>query len=352
MSSEFRSSLAASPTSHARRPTIIRLIEPEDSEEHIAAFSRAVSEGLTSEPKTLPWPYLYDEEGSRLFEDICKLPEYYLTRTEDAILRREADSMVSGWEFGPDEQEVTIVELGSGSAVKTQRLIAAALDRYRRIHYVPIDVSPTALEDSARRLTRRFPALRVTGYVADYRGGLERITAKARGPRLIVFLGSSLGNYETDVAAELLAMIAGTMRPADRLLLGTDLAKDRAALEAAYDDRQGVTAAFNLNLLRRINRELGADFRLDAFTHYAAYHPERGRVEMHLVSSRRQTVHLPVSGLSVPFAEGEAIHTENSYKYTLETLARLASTAGLVEEAAWTDQRGWFRLERWVLRQD
>jgi dimethylhistidine N-methyltransferase len=328
------------------------LIEPENSEEHVAAFSRAVSEGLSSEPKTLPWTYLYDEEGSRLFEAICGLPEYYLTRTEDAILRREAELIVSGWEFGPDEQEVTIVELGSGSAVKTQRLIAAALDRFRRLHYVPIDVSPTALEESARRLTRRFPALRVTGYVADYRRGLERITARATGPRLIVFLGSSLGNYDPGPAGELLAMIAATMRPADRFLLGTDLAKDRAVLEAAYDDRQGVTAAFNLNLLRRINRELGADFQVDAFTHRAAYHPEHGRVEMHLVSSRRQTVHLPASGLSVPFAEGETIHTESSHKYTLETLAGLASKAGLVEEAAWTDQRGWFRLERWALPQD
>lgn len=352
MSSDFRSSLATSPTCHARRPTIIRLIEPEDSDEHVATFSRAVSEGLCSEPKTLPWTYLYDEEGSRLFDEICKVSEYYLTRTEDAILRREAGSMVSGWALGPDEHDFTIVELGSGSAIKTQRLIEAALSQFRRLHYVPIDVSPTALEESAGRLTRRFPTLRVTGYVADYWRGLERITAKASGPRLIVFLGSSLGNYDPVPAAELLAMIARTMRPADRLLLGTDLAKDRAVLEAAYDDRQGVTAAFNLNLLRRINRELGANFQVEAFTHRATYHPERGRVEMHLVSSRRQTVYLPVSGLSVPFAEGETIHTESSHKYTLETLAHLASTAGLVEEAAWTDRRGWFRLGRWAVRQD
>ena len=151
---------------------------------------------------------------------------------------------------------------------------------------------------------------------------------------------------------ELLAMIAGTMRPADRFLLGTDLAKDPAVLEAAYDDRQGVTAAFNLNLLRRINRELGANFQVDEFRHRATYFPERGRVEMHLVSSRRQTVDFPVSGLSVPFAEGETIHTESSHKYTPETLAHLANSAGLVEEAAWTDRRGWFRLERWALRQD
>jgi dimethylhistidine N-methyltransferase len=326
------------------------LVEPQDSEAHVEAFASAVRAGLSSEPKTLPWPYFYDEEGSRLFESICKLPEYYLTRTEDAILRRDADAMVDCLDPCQDEQEATIVELGSGSAVKTQRLISAALNRYRRLHYVPIDVSPTALEDSARRLVRRFPSLRVTGYVADYRRGLERITAKAWGPRLIVFLGSSLGNYELDAASDLLAMIAGTMCSDDRFLLGTDLAKDRSILEAAYDDSQGVTAAFNLNLLGRINRELGADFQVQAFQHRATYQPERERVEMYLVSKRRQTVRLSAAGLTVGFAEGEPIHTESSHKYTPETLGKLANAAGLVEEAAWIDQQGWFRLQRWRLR--
>jgi dimethylhistidine N-methyltransferase len=337
------------------------LIEPEESEAHVAAFAGAVRSGLLSEPKTLPWSYFYDEEGSRLFEAICRLPEYYLTRTEDAILRRDAEAMVDCLDPGPgrdegegeeeDEATPTIVELGSGSAFKTQRLIAAGLHRYGRLHYVPIEVSPTALEDSARRLGRRFPSLRVTGYVADYRRGLERITSRAKGPRLIVFLGSSLGNYEPAAAADLLAMIAGTMHPADRLLLGTDLAKDRALLEAAYDDAAGVTAAFNLNLLRRINRELGADFQVEAYRHRADYRPDRGRVEMHLVSACRQTVHVPAAELTIRFEEGESIHTESSHKYTSEMLLHLANAAGFVEEAAWTDRRGWFRLQCWRLRQ-
>ncbi len=174
--------------------------------------------------------------------------------------------MVAGLGAGDEiGVEPTIIELGSGSAVKTQRLLAAALRQHDQLHYVPIDVSPSALEDSAERLTRRFPELKVTGYVADYRRGLERIMARASGPRLIVFLGSSLGNYEIEAAVELLNMVRQTMRPDDRLLLGTDMAKDRSLLESAYDDSRGVTAAFNLNLLRRINRELGADFALEAF---------------------------------------------------------------------------------------
>ena len=328
MASNSRRAPARLSTSQARRPAIVRLVDRHESQEHLAHFAEAVRSGLLSEPKTLPWTFFYDEAGSRLFEAICELPEYYLTRTEDAILREDAAEMVDCLDPGADE-EATIVELGSGSAVKTQRLIAAGLHRYGRLHYVPIDVSPSALEDSARRLARRFPSLRVTGYIADYRRGLERITARSRGPRLIVFLGSSLGNYDMGPAAELLTMVARTMRPADRLLLGTDLAKDRAVLEAAYDDAQGITAAFDLNLLHRINRELGANFRVESFTHRATYRPDRGRVESHLVSTREQTVQVPAADLTVRFLRGETIHTENSHKYTPEMLAGLADSAGL-----------------------
>lgn len=325
------------------------MIEPLDSAEHIAQFAQAVRAGLTAEPKTLPWTFFYDEAGSRLFEAICELPEYYLTRTEDAILREDADAMVDGLDPGPDE-EATIVELGSGSAHKTQRLIAAGLRRFGRLHYVPIDVSHSALEDSARRLARRFPSLRITGYVADYRRGLERITDRSGGPRLIVFLGSSLGNYDLGPATELLTTIARTMRPHDRLLLGTDLAKERDVLEAAYDDAQGVTAAFDRNLLHRINRELGADFQASSFGHRATYRLDRGRVESHLVSLREQTVRIPAADLTIRFLRGETIHTENSYKYTPAMLAGLAGAAGFVEDAAWTDDRAWFRLQRWRVR--
>ncbi|MGZ3388845.1 MAG: L-histidine N(alpha)-methyltransferase [Isosphaeraceae bacterium] len=351
MSAKPHSATSSSTVSRSRWPRIARLVEPQENKTHLAAFARAVQSGLSCQPRSLPWAFFYDDEGSRLFEAICELPEYYLTRTEDGILRRHADEMVAGLAAGGDTGlEPTIIELGSGSAVKTQRLLAAGLRQHDRLHYVPIDVSPSALEDSAQRLTRHFPELKVTGYVADYRRGLERIMARAKGPRLIVFLGSSLGNYEMDAAVELLTMIGQTMRPDDRLLLGTDMAKERSLLESAYDDPRGVTAAFNLNLLRRINRELGADFAIEAFEHRAVYHPDRGRVEMHLLSTRDQIVHLAAAGMTVRLAAGEMIHTENSHKYTPETLSYLQSRAGFVEEAAWTDERGWFRLQHWRLK--
>ena len=194
---------------------------------------------------------------------------------------------------------------------------------------------------------RLFPALRVTGYVGDYHESLGAIAARSPGPKLFVFLGSSLGNYEPETAVELLGQVARLMEPEDRLLLGTDMAKAASVLEPAYDDAQGVTARFNRNLLIRINRELGGDFTLERFRHRAVYRAGRARVEMHLVSLTDQTVNIPGAGLTIEFARGEAIHTENSHKYTLEMLQDLASRAGFVEEAAWTDPKGWFRVQRW-----
>lgn len=298
--------------------------------------------GLSTRPKRLPCRFFYDAEGSRLFEEICELPEYYLTRTEDAILRRHADAMVDGWDHAP-----SLIELGSGSSTKTRRLIAAARGRYGSLHYVPIDVSPTILEESAGRLVEEFPGLRVTGYAADYRQALPRACRERKGPKLVMFLGSSLGNDDIETAVDLLAFIGRSLGPEDRLLLGTDLAKDRATLEAAYDDAAGVTARFNKNLLARINRELGADFDLDRFDHQARYDADRQRIEIHLVSRADQEVQIPGAPLRVRFAAGETIHTENSHKYTVERLHDLARRSGFVEEAAWTDPRGWFRVQRW-----
>jgi dimethylhistidine N-methyltransferase len=308
-------------------------------------LAEAVREGLLKRPKTLPCQFFYDEAGSALFEQICGLPEYYLTRTEDAILRDHAGAMVRL--PGSNGTAPALLELGSGSAAKTRRLIAAAIGHYGALRYVPIDVSRDALEESASLLERAFPDIWVTGFVADYHEALAEIAAQVRGPKLVAFLGSSLGNYEADEAAELLTRVASVMGPGDRFLLGTDLAKDAAILEPAYDDAQGVTARFNRNLLVRINRELGADFAPDRFAHRAAYRPELGRVEMHLVSQGAQTVHVPGAGVTVDFEAGESIHTENSHKYTPQALATLAGRAGFAEEAAWTDARGWFRVQRW-----
>jgi L-histidine N-alpha-methyltransferase len=322
-----------------KRLSLIRVLEEELQE----TFEQSVYDGLTSTPKTLACKYFYDDEGSRLFEEICQLPEYYLTRTEDAILRMHAEEMLQGWtDSGPG-----LIELGSGSSIKTRRLLGAVLELYGSAHYVPIDVSPAILESSARDLIDEFARLRITAYAGDYRAALDEISRKIRGPKCFVFLGSSLGNYPEPQAIELLQLLTQTMGPKDRLLLGTDLVKDRSTLEAAYDDSQGVTAVFNRNILVRINRELDADLDLSAFEHKAIYREEFERVEMHLVSNRAQTVRIPGADLVVDFAQGESIHTENSHKYTNESLAKIAEQSGFAEEASWTDAKGWFRVQRW-----
>jgi dimethylhistidine N-methyltransferase len=306
------------------------------------SFAEHVREGLGAERKSLGCQYLYDAEGSRLFERICELPEYYPTRTEDAILAASAPRMVTGFDGPP-----TMVELGSGSSTKTRRLIAAALREYGRLHYVPIDISPAILEEAAADLSARFPTLKLTPVAGDYRSALPEIARRFRGPKLITFLGSSLGNYDPEGATGLLRLMAETAGPGGRLLLGTDLVKDRSILEPAYDDAQGVTARFNLNLLARINRELGASFDLGRFRHRARYNPLAERVELHLVSLAAQEVAIPGAGIVARFAEGEAIHTENSHKYTTRSLADLAGRSGFAEEAAWADPKGWFRVQRW-----
>jgi L-histidine N-alpha-methyltransferase len=322
----------------AGRLSIVRLADAPAAE----SFAEAVRRGLESSPKSLPCQYFYDEAGSELFERICEQPEYYVTRAEDSILREHAPAMVAGWFRAP-----VMLELGSGSSSKTRRLIGAALGTYGELHYVPIDVSPTILEASARGLVRDFPRLRVTGYAGDYRHALKALAGQIDRPKLLVFLGSSLGNYEPGVAVGLLGAIARSLGPADRLLLGTDLVKDPVTLEAAYDDALGVTAAFNRNLLARINRELGADFDLDRFAHEARYRADLARVEMHLVSRCDQAVRVPGAGLVAAFRAGESIHTESSHKYTPETLADLARRSGFAEETAWTDPRGAFRVQCW-----
>lgn len=329
------------PPTIAAPSRVVRIVRLEEGRD-VVSFAEAVRRGLGVRPRTLPCQFFYDEVGSQLFEQICGLPEYYLTRTEDAILRRHAGAMVAGFDRPP-----AIVELGSGSSTKTRRLIAAARERYGALHYLPIDVSPTILEASAHDLTREFPGLRVTGFASDYRVALGRLTSRLRGPKLVVFLGSSLGNSEPAEAVALLGEVAAAMGPEDRFLLGTDLDKDRAVLEAAYDDAEGVTARFNRNLLVRINRELGADFAPERWGHEARYRPELRRVEMHLVSRGEQVVNFDGLGLTARFADGESIHTENSHKYTPALLADLAARAGFAEEAHWTDPRGLFRVQRW-----
>jgi dimethylhistidine N-methyltransferase len=302
-------------------------------------FARDVAAGLTAVPKYMSCRYFYDREGSRLFAAICELPEYYLTRAETEILQthaREIAALFSG--------EVTILELGSGNAVKTRLLLKAFLDGRRRLRYVPIDICRPVLEESAADLLRLFPGLEIVAVAAEYHDGLRQLRSESSRPRLILWLGSNIGNFTRSEAAAFLRQVRDTMHPADRMLIGVDLRKDRAVLEAAYDDAAGVTAAFNLNLLARINHELDGNFDVNAFQHRAVYDPDLGRIEMYLVSTRAQRVTLGRMGLTVTFAAGEAIHTENSYKYSLAEMDALATTAGLQRQRCWQDAEGRFSL--------
>jgi dimethylhistidine N-methyltransferase len=306
--------------------------------ERVAAVAADVRAGLLSRPKRLPPWLFYDARGSALFEEITRLPEYYPTRTERAILTTHAEEMVEA--AGPP---ASMVELGAGSASKTRVIIAALLDRQPDATYMPVDVSPTALAGAARRLRARFPTLAVTPVVAKYPDELAFLRA-APSPRLVLFLGSNIGNYEPDEGTALLHAIHARLHPADTLLLATDLRKDPGLLVPAYDDAAGVTAQFNKNVLVRLNRQLGADFNLALFRHLARWNARASRIEMHLESLIDQVVRIPALGLAVRLRAGERIHTESSYKYTPRMVKRMLGNAGFTWQRAWTDPRGWFAL--------
>ncbi|HJT34247.1 MAG TPA: L-histidine N(alpha)-methyltransferase [Pirellulales bacterium] len=311
-----------------------------------AEFARDVTAGLQAEPKRLSCRYFYDREGSRLFAAICELPEYYLTRAETEILERHAREIAALFPAG-----VTVIELGSGSAVKTRLLLDALLPG-RRVRYVPIDICRPVLEQSAADLLQRFGTLEIVAIAAEYHEGLRHLVSESDRPRLILWLGSNIGNFTRAEAAAFLRRIRDTMTPADRMLVGVDLRKDRAVLEAAYDDAVGVTAAFNRNLLARINHELDGNFELGAFRHRAIYNEDLGRIEMYLVSTRTQSVTIGRFGLTVRFAAGETIHTENSYKYSLAEIDALATAAGLQEQCSWQDAAGRFSLHLFAPQTD
>src|SRR5581483_1457687 len=302
-----------------------RLEPPADAERH--AFAEAVVRGLSAPRKRLPCQYFYDAEGSRLFEEITGLEEYYPTRTETAILREHAHAMAR-----PSGTGAVLVEFGSGSSRKTE-LVLAALDAPRA--YVPIDVSDTALGEAQLRLERRFPALEVMPVNASFCDPLALPGRVQSRRKLGFFPGSTIGNFDPPDAGWLLRHFSRVLGPGSRLIVGVDLDKDTQRLEAAYDDARGVTARFNLNLLARINRELGADIDLAGFRHRAVYDRDLKRIEMHLVSREAQTVR--VLGRSFHFAAGESIHTENSYKYSVEQFQALAQGAGWRPARVWTD---------------
>lgn len=301
-----------------------------------ARFRSDVLAGLAHPQKTLPCKYFYDARGSALFERICDLDEYYPTRTELAIL--EAHSAEMAQRLG---RRCLLVEYGSGSSRKTRLL----LDRLREpAAYIPIDISRAALDVSARALSEAYPHLEVLPVCADYTGPIEvPEPAKPAARRGVFFPGSTIGNFTPPEAQRFLGRMARVAGPGGGVLIGVDLRKERTVLEAAYDDALGVTAAFNKNLLARINRELGADFDLDAFGHRAHWNASAGRVEMHLVSELAQSV--CVAGQRIHFAPGETIHTENSYKYELGQFAALAAQAGLAVHRVWTDPDARFSVQ-------
>jgi L-histidine N-alpha-methyltransferase len=302
-------------------------------------FGRDVRTGLTAPRKTLPPRWFYDALGSSLFDAICFLPEYYVMRAEAEVLTANRNEIVDA--FGP---AVRLLELGSGAARKTRLLLDVLTERQRELEYVPVDVDAAMLERSGRELLNEYERLRVTAVCSDFSRPSVPLAAvpSADGPTVVLFLGSTIGNLDPDAAVAMLRDLRGALSTGDALFLGADLKKSREVLEPAYDDPLGVTAAFNLNLLLRINRELGGHFALDAFRHRAFYDERHGRVEMHLVSTRRQRVRIDALELELDFEAEETIHTESSYKHDDATLAALAERSGFTIARQWTDSRRWF----------
>jgi dimethylhistidine N-methyltransferase len=291
-----------------------------------------IRQALTAPVKSLPCKYFYDEQGMALFEQICRLPEYYLTRVETAILKNRADQII---ERCPSD--LSLVELGSGSSTKSRFLIESCLARQQELTYYAIDISPGGLENGLRHLVQEYPQLRAVGLVGEFADGLSYLSTQAGETRLVAFLGSTVGNFTEDEIARFFTMLREELRPEDRFLLGVDLLKAPAVLEAAYDDSQGITARFNLNILARLNRELSADFDLAAFRHRAVFNPERSRIEMHLVSMRDQRVRIGDLELDIDFRQGESIHTENCYKYSPSRMESLLADHGFQVLCRFTD---------------
>ncbi len=291
---------------------------------------RDVREGLTRTPKQLSPKYFYDERGSELFEEITQLPEYYLTRAERSLLERRISEIISA------VRPCSLVELGAGSATKTRLILDEMRSSGCAECYVPIDVSKDFLEAAALQLRADYPDIRITPVVSDITEPFA--LPQLASPTLIAFLGSTIGNFPREPAVRLLSHVAGAMGSSDRFLLGADLRKDPAIINRAYNDSQGVTAAFNLNVLQRLNRELGADFPVDDYRHKAFYSSDQHRVEMHLVARKAHEVVIPEIG-EIRLQEGESIRTELSYKYDRATLEDILQAAGL-------------RMEKWIAADD
>ncbi|MBO0910250.1 MAG: L-histidine N(alpha)-methyltransferase [Acidobacteria bacterium] len=304
----------------------------------LPAFTDEVVRGLRSRPKTLPSKLFYDDRGSELFEAITRLPEYYLTRTEFEILENSSAEIARAMGI-----PVSVIELGAGTATKTGILLRAFVGRQVRTRYFPVDISSSALAGAKQRIQQECPLARIRPVVADFTNGFPFLR-EISGRKLVLYLGSSIGNFDWNDAIRMLANVRDQLSSGDALLLGTDMVKDESILVPAYNDAAGVTAEFNKNILRRLNRELEGNFDLDGFRHIAEWSPAQSRMEIYLESVREQSALLRAAGLRVAFSAGERIHTENSYKYTIEAVERMLCVSGFKLARTWFDQCGWFGL--------
>jgi L-histidine Nalpha-methyltransferase len=301
-----------------------------------------VGRGLRKTPRSLPPWIFYDGRGSQLFERITELQEYYPSRTERSILSHCGDDMIEA--ACPERsQRLRIVELGAGTASKTSILLDAAVRLQSEVVYHPVDISADALRVAHETITASFPEVYVEPLIANYVKHTPQLDPFG-GVTLGLYIGSSIGNFSPREAVAILRNLRGQLESGDALLLGTDLVKDEPTLVAAYDDEEGITAEFNLNMLHRINRELGATFDLARFRHRAIWNASKSRIEMHLESTRDQVVHVDALDLDLEFVRGERIHTESSYKFTTGTLRTLLKSAGFEFEQSWVDQRGWYAV--------
>ncbi len=321
-------------------------LEPEmldESEADRQALAEDVLVGLSESPKSLPSRYFYDAEGSRLFQAITDLAEYYPTRVEHGILEARGAALLERFRGVP----FNLIDLGAGDGRKTRVVLKQALELGLDVRYVPIDISESAMAGLVEAMGARFPTLPIHGLVSEYTAGVRWLGQQSDRANLLLFLGSNIGNFGKAQARAFLRRLWLALNPDDRVLVGFDLKKDIEQLLAAYNDREGVTAAFNLNLLTRLNRELEADFDVDGFRHFSTYNVFSGAMESYLVSMRQQTVRIRSLGATFHFAPWEPIHTEYSYKYLVSDIDKLADHSGFTPEDRFFDDQGWFCDALW-----
>lgn len=304
-----------------------------------SSFAKDVDEGLSASPKWLSSQYFYDDKGSRIFQQIMAMPEYYLTACEFELLQNQSPEILAELGFS---EHFNIIELGPGDGIKTKEMLTSFLAEGADITYVPIDISAEAINVLSNRMKKMLPSLTVNPQIGDYFEVMGKIEAQEHCPSLVLFLGSNIGNYTDAAAVDLLKHIHSHMRSADRLLVGFDLQKNPAVIRNAYDDPQGVTREFNLNLLVRINRELGGNFKLDQFEFYCCYEPLSGELRSYLVSLRDQTVNIDRTGRTYEFKRDELIHTELSKKYSLSEIEQIAESAGFSLSNHYLDSKNYF----------